>query len=285
MKNRINPFVAAVALAVAAAAVAAVAWRTLSGGPLGARGPGVVLAHGAPTPKSAPAPASGTGAAAGPTSAPDTGRDAARAPAPSGAVTDEARAALGDFERLRSMPAGDAAIELSRGIEDAYTAGKAQTYMQALLSTEHDEVERAAAGALTRQGDADAMRKLADRYGQSNELQRGRILQVLEQASNPQALEGLADIVAADTSERRSAITMSAMVGIANIGTMESVTYLLEQVGAGNHDFALEALQRVGSAQGVEIIRAAAEGSKDAASVPSAFRPALARIAAALAVR
>jgi hypothetical protein len=108
------------------------------------------------------------------------------------------------------------------------------------------------------------------------------VLQVLESLQNPAALPGLEQIVAADTSEKRSPLVMSALAGAANLGTMESVDYLIAQVGTpGNQDLALLALERVHTAQGSEMIRAASQGSRTAEHLLPGLRDALARIAQA----
>ncbi len=190
------------------------------------------------------------------------------------------QAALDDFERLRGMPAGDEAIALARRIEAGIGPGNAVAYVQALLTTDDPAVERAAAGALARGGDGAAMRSLADSYGAVQESARGRILQVLERSENPAAVEGLAAIVAADNGERRSPVTMASLYGIANSGTTDGVQYLLGQVGTDNVDYAMMALGRVTSTEGVAMIAAAAQGNKDAQGLPDGLLQALGRIAA-----
>jgi hypothetical protein len=192
-----------------------------------------------------------------------------------------ARAAMHEFDHLRDLASGDAAIALGRQLEAAITADNAAGYVQTLLKTDHAAVERSAITALARTADSGLILVLAGQYEAMPPENRGRILQVFEAAANPAAVEGLAGIVAADTSEKRSPLVMSAMYGIANIGTMESVQYLLGQVARGNVDFALMALERVRTPQGIEQIRAAAAGSKDADGIAPAFRPALRRIAEA----
>ena len=196
-------------------------------------------------------------------------------------LTAQARASMHEFDHLRDMAPGDAAIALGRQMEAAITAENAAGYAQTLLKTDHAAVERSAIAALARTADSSLMLALAGQYDAVPPENRGRILQVLEGAANPVAVEGLAGIVAADTSEKRSPLVMSAMYGIANIGTMDSVQYLLGQVSRGNADFALMALERVRTPQGIELIRAAAAGSKDADAIAPSFRPALRRIAEA----
>lgn len=196
-------------------------------------------------------------------------------------LSPQARAALQQFDQLRDMVPGDAAIALGRQLEAGINADNAAGYLQALLKADNPAVERAAIGALGRTADSAMVLALAGEYHELPPEQRGRILQTLEAAANPAAIDGLASIVAADTTEKRSALVMSAMYGIANIGTMDSVRYLLAQVTPGKADFALMALERVHSAQGIEMIRAAGDGSKDADGMAPAFRASLTRIAEA----
>jgi hypothetical protein len=201
--------------------------------------------------------------------------------APPAPLNTQARAAMHEFDHLRNLAAGDAAIALGRQIEAGITADNAAGYVQALVKADNAAVERSAIAALARAADSGLILALAGQYGAMPPENRGRILQVFEAAANPAAVEGLAGIVAADTSEKRSPLVMSAMYGIANIGTMDSVQYLLGQVSRGNVDFALMALERVRTPQGIELIRAAGAGSKDADAIAPAFRPALRRIAEA----
>jgi hypothetical protein len=123
------------------------------------------------------------------------------------------------------------------------------------------------------------MLELASAYGTLPAERRGRILQVLEAASNPAALQGLVGLATADASEKRTPVVVSALAGIANIGNVESVGYLLSQVTPTNGDYALMALKRVKSQQGIEMIRAAGAGSKDADNIPADYLPVLLRIA------
>ncbi|MEP7294844.1 MAG: hypothetical protein ABI702_01555 [Burkholderiales bacterium] len=204
---------------------------------------------------------------------------AALLPRISAPLNAQARASMQDFDRLRDLAPGDAAIALGRQLEAAITPDNAAGYVQALLKADNAAVERSAIAALARSADSALMIGLAGEYSAMPPEHRGRVLQILEGAANPAATDGLIGIVAADTSEKRSPLVMSAMYGIANIGTMAGVQYLLGQVSPGNADFALMALERVRTPQGIEMIRAAAEGSKDADAIAPAFRPALRRIA------
>lgn len=190
-----------------------------------------------------------------------------------------AQALTKDFERLGKLPSGEAAITLGQQIEAAITADNAGGYIRALLSTEHPAVERAAISALARAADSRTMLELAGYYGAMEPERRGRILSVLEAAANPAATPGLAAIIAADTDEKRSPLMMSAMYGIANTGTVESVQYLLGLLSTENGEYAVMALERVHSALGVEMIRAAAAGNKDVTPAADNFQGALRRIA------
>jgi folylpolyglutamate synthase/dihydropteroate synthase len=207
-----------------------------------------------------------------------TPSSAAGQPLPLGAASVEV---LQRFEALRSLPPGDAAIALGQQLEAGINAENAAGYVQALLQTQDPAVERAAIAALARTADGGTLQTLAAAYGSLPAENRGRILQVLEQARNPEAVSGLAGIFSADTSEKRSPLVVSALYGIANIGSMDAVSYLLTQVTNQNADYALLALERVKSPQGRAMIQGAAEGSKDAASIPSTYRPALKRLAEA----
>ncbi|APW37903.1 hypothetical protein RD110_12440 [Rhodoferax koreense] len=192
----------------------------------------------------------------------------------------QAGAVLQQFDRLRSMVPGDAAIALGRQLEAGMTPENAAGYVQALLKADNPAVERSAMAALARSAGSEQILALAGEYSVLPPDSRGRILQTLENVSNPAAVDGLTSIVAADTTEKRSALVMSALYGIANIGTMDSVQYLLGQLSPGKADLALMALERVHTPQGIEIIRAAGDGSKDADGIPPAYRAALTRIAA-----
>ena len=199
-------------------------------------------------------------------------------PGVNGVSTDAAaNPTLREFERLSKLPAGDEAIALSKQIEAAISPQNMTSYVQALLVTENTAVERAAITALARTADAATIIELATHYGAIAAEQRGRILQVLEGAQNPEAVKGLADIATADVSEKRSPLMMSALYGIANVGTQDGVQHLLGQLSTGNAEYAVMALERVQSAQGIAMIRAAAEGSKDVQA--NVYQPALMRIA------
>lgn len=243
----------------------------------------------------APAPATSPGdrmaaapAPAGPTTAAPGGEpDAVRAATGAAPVTPAARPALSaaaqavarQLDHLGDLPAGDAAVALGRQLEASATTATAPAYREALLRTPHAAVERAAIAALARVADGETMVALAGDYGDLPQERRGRILQVLEAAGNPAALDGLARIVAADTSEKRSPLVMSALQGAANIGTMESVNYLLGLAASDAPDLALMALERVPTRQGVAMIRAAADGAKDHAQLSPQIRTHLRRIA------
>ncbi len=199
-------------------------------------------------------------------------------PRPPAPLNAQALAAVQAFARLRDLPAGDAAIELAHQLEAGITADNMAGYVQTLLTTQNRAVERAAIAALARAADGAVMQELVGAYGTLPPEQRGRILQVLEGAANPAAWQALAGIAASDTSEKRSPVALSALTGVANIGSMEAVQYLLTQLTPGNSDFALVALRRVRSAQGIEMIRAAAQGSKDSSGIEPAFRDALKQV-------
>ena len=228
-----------------------------------------------------------TGPFAGPAtpagaSAAGVGRVVASKGAPAAAAVPlnaAAQATLNQLNQLSQLPAGDAAIVLAQQLERGLTPDNAAGYVRALMSTTNPMAERAAMAALARSADSGVMRTLAADYGTLAPEQRGRVLQVFENAANPEALQGLTEVFAADTSEKRSALVMSALVGVAHIGTMESVQFLLSQVTPANADYAFVALGRVQSPQGVEMIRAAASGSKDAAGIDARYLPALKRLA------
>ncbi len=271
-----------ISTAAAAAAAVAAGWLLLPGGASDPATPVAAPASVQRPPARAPQPlllntASASATATASAAAPARAPAAAAAPAQSPAAV----ATLQHFERLRGLPAGDAAIALSRQLEDSITAENTSGYVQALLQGTTPAEVRAAGAAIARAGDGDLMRQLAGQYGSLNAEQRGRVLQVFERAANPQAAEGLMALFLADNSEKRSALVMSALYGVAHIGTMESVQVLLKQVTPANADYALLALGRVNSPQGIEMIRAAAQGSKDAQTIPSHYLPALRRIAQA----
>lgn len=185
------------------------------------------------------------------------------------------------INRLMALPAGDEAIALARQLAASATPETAPAFREALLSTTNPAVERVSIAALARTADSALMQALASDYGDLPAEQRGRVLQVLEGAGNPTALDGLSQIVAADTSEKRSPLVMSALYGIASLGTMEGVEYLLRQSTTDTADHALMAMERVHTRQGVELIRAAAAGSKGHEQLTPSLRSNLIRIASA----
>lgn len=192
-----------------------------------------------------------------------------------------ARGMVQQLDQLMALPSGDDAIALGRQLAAAATPETAPAFREALLKTANPAVERVAIAALARTADSALMQALANDYGDLPAEQRGRVLQVLEGAGNPAALDGLSGIVAADTSEKRSPLVMSALYGIANLGTMESVEYLLRQSASDAPDYALMAMERVRTRQGVEQIRAAAAGSKGHEQLTPSLRSNLGRIASA----
>jgi hypothetical protein len=194
-------------------------------------------------------------------------------------LSEPAKALTKEFETLRELPSGDAAIALSRQLESAITKANMGGYVQALLTSDNTTVERVALSALARAADSSTLIELASYYGALAPERRGRILSVLEAAENPEAAAGLAAIIAADTSEKRSPLMVSALYGMANAGTMDTVQYLLGQLATDNFEYAVMALERVKSPQGVELIRSAAQGSKDVEQVPVDHLRTLQRIA------
>lgn len=203
---------------------------------------------------------------------------AAKAPPPLSAAAQAMAQQIGQFNGL---PPGDDAIALGRQLAAAATPATAPAFREALLRTANPAVERIAIAALARTADSALVQALASDYGELPAEQRGRVLQVLEGAANPAALDGLSQIVAADTSEKRSPLVMSALYGIASLGTMESVDYLLRQSATDAGDYALMAMERVHTRQGVELIRAAAAGSKGHEQLTPSLRSNLNRIASA----
>jgi hypothetical protein len=171
------------------------------------------------------------------------------------------------FAQLAALPAGPEAVALTQQVEAGMTPENADAYVQALLTTEHPAVERATMGALARSADSRVINQLAQSYGRIPEAKRGRILQTLEQAQNPSAFNGLVQTVRSDTSEKRSPILVAAMLGLANVGTHESVSYLLSQIPTENEFFAIQALGRITSEEGMDILRGAAQGNKDSDSL------------------
>ena len=197
------------------------------------------------------------------------------------ALPPAARATAGEIGRLAALPPGDDAIALARRLEDTADAASLPAWREALLRSPHPAVERSAISVLARLADAETITALGEDYGRLPPEWRGRILQVLEQATRPEALDGLVHIVEADTGEKRSALAMSALHGLAHLGTMDSTDYLLQQVRSSNIDHALMALGRVSSRQGVEMTRAAAAGSRGFEGLDAGVRQALLRSAAA----
>jgi hypothetical protein len=185
------------------------------------------------------------------------------------------------ISQLAGLTPGDDAIALGRQLVASATPATAPAFREALLRTTNPAVERVSIAALARTADSALVQALANDYGELPAEQRGRVLQVLEGAANPAALDGLSRIVAADTSEKRSPLVMSALYGIASLGTMESVDYLLRQSATDGADHALMAMERVRTRQGVELIRAAAAGSKGHEQFTPSLRSNLSRIASA----
>jgi hypothetical protein len=262
-------------LAVGAAvlALAAGAWWLLSPPADPARGPGAAGASAGAAGAVAGAGLAGPGAAAVPV-------EPARLPAVAlPPLSPAAQAVARQIDQLASLPPGDAAITLARQLETAVTPQTAPAFRDALLRATHPGVERVAISALARAADSELMIALAGDYGTLPPEARGRILQVLEAAGNPAALDGLTQIVAADTSEKRSPLVMSALYGIAHLGTMDSVGYLLSQTTTDSVDYALMALERVPTRQGVEMIRAAAAGSRGYEQISPSMRANLQRVA------
>ena len=190
-----------------------------------------------------------------------------------------AREMAAEIERLTALPPGDNAIAVGQHLAATATPAQAPAFLEALLQTTDPAVERVAIAALVRTADGAVVQDLARAYGDLPAEQRGRVLQVLEGVSHPAALDGLVRVVAADTGERRSPVTMSALYGAASVGTMDSVDYLLRQTSTDNLDLALMAMERVRTRQGVELIRAAANGSKGHEQLDPGLRQHLGRIA------
>lgn len=184
-----------------------------------------------------------------------------------------------ELDRLTALPPGDQAIAVGQHLAATATPAQAPAFLEALLRTTDPAVERVAIAALVRTADSAVVQDLASAYGTLPAEQRGRVLQVLEGVSHPAALDGLTRVIAADTGERRSPVTMSALYGVASVGTMDSVDYLLQQTRTDNLDLALMAMERVRTRQGVELIRAAAAGSKGHEQLDPSLRPHLSRIA------
>lgn len=183
------------------------------------------------------------------------------------------------FEQLASLSPGDAAIALGRRLGNAITPANTPQYVEALLSTDHPGVERAALTALSRTADSQTLIALVGRYGRTEPERRGRILQILENAANPVAFAGLTYVVDTDKSEKRSPLLVHALNGLANLGTAEATSYLIQQVATDNETFAYMALERVRDMQSREMIRSAAAGNKDSEGITPEQRQTLSRIA------
>lgn len=257
---------------VVLALVAGAGWLLApTGGPVAGAGPGPMTAA---APATLPGGTPGTGASG---SVPG---EAVRLPAAAlPPLSPAAQAVARQIDQLAGLPPGDAAITLARQLETSVTPQTAPAFRDALLRATHPGVERVAISALARAADSELMVALAGDYGTLPPEARGRILQVLEAAGNPAALDGLTQIVAADTSEKRSPLVMSALYGIAHLGTMDSVGYLLRQTSTDSVDYALMALERVPTRQGVEMIRAAAAGSRGYEQISPSMRANLQRVA------
>lgn len=275
---RRGPLLAGAAAVLLAGAAGAWFWQTSA-----TPGPG-------PAPTSAPAAAeavSGGSTVAPALPAPSATAGATpAAPGQTGAapraatLVATAAEAARQLDRLGALPPGDDAIALGRQLAEGATPGSAPAFRDALLQTRNPAIERVAIAALARTADSAIVQDLARAYGQLPQEQRGRVLQVLEGAGNPAALQGLAAIVEADTSEKHSPLTMSALYGMASLGTVDSVDYLLRQTTTQDTvDLALMALERVRTRQAVAQIRAAAAGSKGLETLSPSMRGNLVRIA------
>ena len=184
-----------------------------------------------------------------------------------------------EIDRLGALPQGDQAIAIGQQLAATATPAQAPAFLDALLKTSDPAIERVAIAALLRTADGAVVQALAQAYGDLPAEHRGRVLQVLEGVSHPAALDGLTRVIASDTGERRSPVTMSALYGVASVGTMDSVDYLLRQTATDNIDLAMMAMERVRTRQGVEMIRAAANGSKDHPDLSPSVRQNLGRLA------
>ncbi len=191
----------------------------------------------------------------------------------------EARETAQQFRQLAALPAGDAAIALSRQLEAGIGAANLAAYVDALLHLDGPAGDRTAVGALARVANSDVVQMLADAYGSLPAERRGRVLQVIENAANPDALAGLEAIVARDTSERGSPLLASALVGMAHLGTQPSIERLITQASGADDAQALNALQRVTTRQGVELLRAAAAGGKGYEALTANQRATFGRVA------
>ena len=221
----------------------------------------------------------GPGATPGTRSGGSTDADDRLGATPRAPLSAAARDMARELDRLTALPPGDQAIAVGQHLAATATPAQAPAFLEALLRTTDPAVERVAIAALVRTADSAVVQDLAGAYGTLPAEQRGRVLQVLEGVSHPAALDGLTRVIAADTGERRSPVTMSALYGVASVGTMDSVDYLLRQTRTDNLDLALMAMERVRTRQGVELIRAAAAGSKGHEQIDPSLRPHLSRIA------
>jgi hypothetical protein len=195
----------------------------------------------------------------------------------------EAREVAQQFRQLATLPAGDAAIALSRQLEAGISSANLTGYVDALLNLDGPAGDRTAVGALARVANSDVVQMLADAYGSLPAERRGRILQVLENAANPDAMAGLEAIVARQTDERGSPMGASALVGLAHLGTQPSIERLITHASGPNDAQALTALQRVTTRQGVELLRTAAAGGKGYEALTANQRATFGRVADAAA--
>jgi hypothetical protein len=171
------------------------------------------------------------------------------------------------FAQLEALAAGPEAIALTQKIEAGITPENTPQYVAAFLSTQNAAVERATSAALARTADSATVSSITSAYGNIPEQSRGRILTFLESVQNPAAYQGLIQTVKADTSEKGSPILGSAMHGMANLGTNESVAWLLSQLNGDREFFALQSLSRVQSPAGRATMEGAVAGNKDGAGL------------------
>jgi hypothetical protein len=245
-------------------------------------GPAVVAA-GASGGLMPPVDAGASSTAAQPTLMPTLGT----VPTPAGPVTlnlsAQAREVAQQIRQLAALPPGDAAIALSRQLEAGIDADNLPAYVDALLNVNGPAGDRLAVSALARVANSDVMQMMRDAYGSLPADRRGRILQVLENAANPDAMAGLEAIVARETDERGSPLSASALVGLAHLGTQASIERLIAQVSGPNEAQALNALQRVSTRQGIELLRTAAAGGKGYEGLSVNLRATFGRVADAAA--
>ncbi|NRT57906.1 hypothetical protein [Sphaerotilus uruguayifluvii] len=267
-------------LALVVVAGGALAGWWLTGRPAGPQAP-----QGGPAGAAVAVAPGGSGVADSPFGAGSAAQAGAGLALPLAALPAPAQAAAREIERLAALPAGDEAIALARRLEDGADAASLPAWRLALLGSSSAAIERSAVTVLARLADAETIAALGQDYGRLPPERRGRILQVLENASRPEALDGLVRIAEGDSDEKRSALSMSAMHGLAHLGTMDATDYLLQQVRTPVIDHALMALAGVGTRQGVEMMRAAADGSRGFESLDAGTRQALRRTAAAAEAR